>query len=100
MISPLDMSIFSLGQKFNTQENYNEDQASQASQVISGYFTILLLLLFMIIALWVWSLYALIHYWNNIPTWAKVIGVICVIPIIPFGPIITLIVVYATIKQN
>ena len=91
------MSIVSLGQKFTTQENYNENQASQ---VISSYFTIILLLFFLIIALWVWSLYALIHYWNNIPTWAKVIGVIGVIPVIPFGPIITLIVVYASIKNK
>ena len=95
-----DLSIVSLAQKLNTKENYNQEGVEDAKQTITIGLTFIMLIFFIIIALWAWSLYALIHYWNFIPTWAKVIGVIGVIPVIPFGPIITLIVVYATHKQN
>ena len=36
----------------------------------------------------------LVKYWSQLPSWAKVLGIIGVLPIIPGGQILTIIVVY------
>jgi hypothetical protein len=47
-----------------------------------------------IIALWVWAIVVLIKNWKQLPPWAKTLGVIGLVPGLPGGPIMTLIVVY------
>lgn len=60
-----------------------------------GFFLFILILNVLI---WIWALYVLIKFWDNLPIWAKIIGVIGVLPIIPGGCIVTLVVVYAVKK--
>ena len=55
---------------------------------------IFLLLLLVSIAIWIWAIVVLIKYWNQLPDWAKVLGVLGVIPAVPLGPVVTLICVY------
>ena len=46
------------------------------------------------LALWIWAVVILVKYWNQLPNWAKVLGIIGVLPVIPGGSIMTIIVVY------
>lgn len=72
-------------------ENYGDD-SSTIMGVSIGIFLFILLASFII---WIWALVVLIKYWKMLPDWAKVLGIIGVLPILPGGgPIITLIAVY------
>ena len=53
-----------------------------------------LIILLIQIIIWIWALVALIKNWGIMPDIAKIVGVIGLFPILPFGPIITLICVY------
>ena len=55
---------------------------------------VFLFLFVVIIALWVWAIVVLIKNWKQLPPWAKTLGVIGLVPGLPGGPIMTLIVVY------
>ena len=45
--------------------------------------------------LWIWSIIILVKYWKFLPSWAKVVGLVGLIPILPVaGPILTLLCVY------
>jgi len=43
---------------------------------------------------WIWAVVILVKYWSQLPGWAKVLGLIGVLPIMPGGQILTIIVVY------
>mgnify|MGYP003981892711 CR=1 FL=1 len=45
------------------------------------------------LAIWVTTIILLITNWKNLPTWAQVVGVLGLLPIIPMGTFVTLIVV-------
>lgn len=52
------------------------------------------------LAIWIWALVYLIQNFQNLQTWAKIVGILFLIPSIPFGPIVTLIVVkFGQIKK-
>ena len=57
--------------------------------------TSLIFLLLLTIVIWAYALYILIKYWDNLPSWAKVIGIIglCSNGMVG-GPFITLMAVY------
>lgn len=81
-------------QQYKKRENYGN---SKGNTKVAGMALGLFLLLFVfLIAIWIWAIIVLIKYWKVIPTWAKVIGFLGVVPIIPLGSVATLIVVYAT----
>lgn len=62
---------------------------------IAGTEIILIFILFYTyLALWVWACVALYKNWDKISTFAKVLGLIGLLPIIPGGPIFTLLVAY------
>ena len=63
---------------------------------LSGVLSLVLLILLAVVVVWFVALYLLIKNWNRIPVWAKVIGIIGLIPQIPGGPILTIIVVLAS----
>ena len=74
----------------NTIEHYKD-----STDTMFGLSTGLFVSLFMInIIIWIWALWSLVTYWKYLPDWAKVLGVIGVLPIVPGGVIMTLIVVY------
>lgn len=54
----------------------------------------LTILIFLSFAIWIWSIVVLIKYWKVLPTWARVLGIIGLIPVLPLGPVITLVCVY------
>ena len=56
-----------------------------------GIFFIILLLLSLFI--WIWALMVLIRYWDILPDWAKIVGLLSILGPLG-GPIVTLIVVY------
>ena len=64
--------------------------------------TLELFLVFFIISLvlWICALVLLINNWNIIPDWAKIVGVLGVLPIIPGGPIITIVIILIITKQQ
>jgi len=61
-----------------------------------GGLLIIALLLFLTIGIWIWGLVVLIKYWKRLPSWAKALGVIGLLPILPLGPVVTLICVYVS----
>jgi hypothetical protein len=83
--------------KKNSKERYAKDSDKNKAIPIA-LVIVYTLLLFCLLAFWVWAIYALIKYWKQLPTWAKVIGILGLIPVLPIGPIITLVVVYAAKK--
>ena len=50
--------------------------------------------------LWVVGLVLLLKYWRQLPDWAKVLGIIGLIPAVPGGPLLTIIVVLIGKNQN
>ena len=70
-------------------DNYKNSDNSIILGMTIGTFLILLLLS---MALWVWAIIILIKYWNILPIWAQIIGIIGLLS--GFGPILTIIVVY------
>jgi hypothetical protein len=73
-------------------ERYKEVSQADASDYARFIFIVLLVLL----VLWLWALYALIRFWSDIPLWAKVIGIIGLFSYAIGGPVISLIVIYAS----
>ncbi len=88
--------------KRQSVENYNGDGGDGIDPTITTTdgtilgvsIGIFLLLLLVSIAIWIWAIVVLIKYWNQLPDWAKVLGVLGVIPAVPLGPVVTLICVY------
>ena len=63
---------------------------------IMGLGVIAFLILFVIgLSIWIWAIVSLVKYWKVLPDWAKIIGLLALLPVLPIGgPIVTLIVVY------
>ena len=66
-----------------------------SSQAASKMLGVVLLVLLAVVVVWFVALYLLIKNWNLIPVWAKVIGVLGLLPNVPMGPVVTIIVVLA-----
>jgi len=62
-------------------------------EITAGILIVWMIAFVIALILWVWALIAIIKYWNVLPTWAKVLGLICILTPIG-GPIFTLIIVY------
>ena len=45
------------------------------------------------LVLWIAGIYLLFHYWKSLPMWVKIVGVLGVIPGIPLGPLVTVVLV-------
>lgn len=95
----LQYSLAGLVQKIrNTKENYEteEDSDKKEEEKMSPVTALLILgiILFLTLGIWIWALVVLVKYWQILPDWAKIVGIIGILPIIPFGPVITLLCVY------
>lgn len=71
----------------------------EAVKAVKAFLGLVMFMLLLAIVLWFVALYLLIKHWNQIPAWARVLGVIGLIPQVPLGPLITIIVVLAA-KNN
>jgi hypothetical protein len=83
--------------KRQSVENYNGDGIDPTTtdgSILGLSIGFFLLLLLVSIGIWIWAIVVLIKYWNQLPDWAKVLGVLGVIPAVPLGPVVTLICVY------
>lgn len=73
------------------RENYGDG----SDRTIMGMGLAIFLVIFIIaIIIWIWALVALISNWKKLPNYAKIIGTIGILPILPFGPVVTLLAVY------
>lgn len=59
-----------------------------------GLFIILLILT---IGMWLWAIIALVTYWDKLPSWAQIVGILGIVSGI--GPLVTIIVVYIAKKK-
>lgn len=73
----------------------NKKLSNDDKKILGMGIAFFLILLVINIAIWIWSVYALVKFWDKLPGWAKAVGVLGVLPIIPGGCIVTLIVVYS-----
>lgn len=55
-----------------------------------GIFMVILVVAFI---LWIVALVLLVQNWKKLPDWAKILGFLGVIPVVPFGSIVTIIAV-------
>jgi hypothetical protein len=68
---------------------------------ILGFGVGIFILIFLIsLGIWIWAVVVLIKYRKELPGWAQVLGIIGVLPILPGGPILTLIAVYVGKDQK
>ena len=56
--------------------------------------SVIAVLLVIGLIIWIWAIVVLIKYWHVLPAWAQIVGVLGLFPVIPIGPIVTLVVVY------
>ena len=70
-----------------------------ATEIVATFFDILVVIIWIAIILWFIALFLLVKYWKKIPVWARVLGLICLYPKIPLGPVFTIIIVLLS-KQN
>jgi len=86
----------------NNNNNDNNDNNDNDGAVIAASAAVVIIILIATlinIGLWIWALIATIKFWPLLPIWAQIIAILGLLPILPFGIIITLIVVYVT-KNN
>lgn len=91
-IDPMKFSIVGLVTEINNRKKEGYDSSDAGSFI--GSLLVLGVMLFLTFGIWIWGIVVLIKYWKEIPDWAKVLGVLGLLPIIPFGPVLTLICVY------
>ena len=63
------------------KEEYNgSDPPSPDDDLIMGLTPLVFVIVYMIVTfLWVYSLYLLVKYWDVLPPWIKVVGIICLL---------------------
>ena len=57
-----------------------------------------LVVLILHIILWVWAVMLLINNWYAIPFWVKLISIVGIMPFVPYGALVTIILISATKK--
>lgn len=73
-------------------EHYYSDNSDDSKKILGMSITIFVVILVINLAIFAWSIYALVVYWSYIPDYVKVIGIIGLFTF----PILTLVLVYAT----
>lgn len=76
-----------------TVECYDDNQGGMSD----GAFIALLLVS---VIVWICALSVTIKLWHKLPDWARVIAILGLLPIVPGGPIITLVVVFIARNNN
>lgn len=93
----MNMSIAGLSKELkrrrSVREGFDDDDAGTAAALgISTSIVVVALLINL--AIWIWGLVITIKYWKMLPEWAQIFAVLGLLPVLPFGPIVTLVVVY------
>jgi len=92
-----DYSLYGLVNAYNQhmKENYDNPQQQQqvSSNILGMTFGIFIFMLLATIVIWILAIFLMVKYWKVLPSWAKVLSLIGILPIFPFGPVLTIIVV-------
>ena len=85
--------------KYKKREKFDAKPASPMSsdelkELLGLGFGVFLVLFIVMVTLWIWALTILVKNWKNLPDWARIIGVLGVIPAVPVGPLFTIVIVY------
>jgi hypothetical protein len=70
-------------------EHYNNGDNGQILGMTMSIFIVAFLLS---LGLWIAGLVLTIKHWNTLPSWAQIICVLGLLPIIPGGPIVTIVI--------
>ena len=73
-------------------ENLDDDD----KKVLGMPIAVFVLTLVIVLIIWIWALVLLVTYFNTMPIWAQILGVLGVVPGLTVGPLITIILVYVT----
>lgn len=95
----LSCNPFQLIDRWNSyqKENYDNSSPEANQKYLFGLsVTVFYLIITIAIAIWIFAIYSLIKYWNNISTIVAIICLILIFLPIPFGAIISIILIYAT----
>ncbi len=76
------------------KETYTTSTVDSDSEAWVGMGVVATIVVTIWIGLWVWNLIAIIKYWDVIPVWAQIIGILGLLPSVGIGNIISLIVIY------
>jgi hypothetical protein len=82
-------------------ENYDDYKECSSNFLILGMkISTFLILLLINIIIFIWAIIILVKYWNILPSWSQIIGIIGLFT--GFGPLLTIIVVYIgkNVKNN
>jgi len=92
----MNMSIAGLSKELKRRRSVREgfDDDDGAATAIGISTSIVVVALLINLALWIWALVITIKYWKMLPEWAQIFAVLGLLPVLPFGPIVTLVVVY------
>ena len=91
-----DLQAYIKGQKKENYNNHsNDDEDSSSCRKVMGIeFNLFILLSLLVIILWGFAIWSIWRYWNVLPEWAKIVGLITLLSPNSGGPLITLLVVY------
>ena len=74
--------------------NDNDNEKKDFEKFLGLSIGLLVFLIVLIVVIETWAIVVLVKHWNYLPTWARIISILGVIPGVPLGPVVTLIVVY------
>jgi len=97
------MSIAGLCKELKNRQRVREgfDNDKDVSIAVLGVTTFVISVgLLVSLAMWIWALVVTIKYWNVLPQWAQVFSVLGLLPVIPGGQIVSLVVVYVGKQQG
>lgn len=79
-----------------TVEGYKDDDDDNNVAYVGVGIGLFVMLVVISLIVWIWAIVVTIKYWKVLPDWARVVAILGLIPVIPGGPIVSLIVVYIT----
>jgi len=85
------------GQKkenYKNHENEEEDIDSSCRKVMGVELHLFIFISLLVIIIWGFAVFSIWRYWNVLPEWAKIVGLITLLSPNSGGPLITLLVVY------
>lgn len=101
-MNALSCNPFQLIERWNAyqKENYDNSSPEANQKYLFGLsVTVFFLIVGIAFAIWIFAIYSLINYWNNISTTVAVVCLILIFLPVPFGALISLVLIYATKKD-
>jgi len=97
---PVKSVHFSLPNEHVSNLKSVEPDQEKKDAIVGVSVSIIIVAFLIIVILWGVALYVVSKNWDNLLPWAKVVGLIGLFPIVPYGPLLTIIVVLAGRKNN